>query len=195
MGAQHNLLGVFRDLSSAFLSSVNIYRGVLPKSVSLKRQADAEKQVAALPLTDIPPPSPLLDGSRMPLRRNSRFVGRQDELRRLAAALKSGQTAVVCQTKALAGLEGIGKSELATEFAHRYGRFFSGGVFWLCFACPQAILAEVIACGGPDGLSSHPEIFNKLPWAARLRLVAAEWQSSLPVPTHEQFSCTRYAPI
>jgi hypothetical protein len=67
---------------------------------------------------------PLPPGSRMPLACNSLLVGREGDLKQLAATLKSGGTAV--GQIAAAGLGGIGKTNLATEFVHRYGQFFAG---------------------------------------------------------------------
>jgi hypothetical protein len=76
-----------------------------------------------LPLDTIPGVAPLPYGSRMPLARNPLFVGREADLRQLAATLKGGGTAAIGQIAAATGLGGIGKTNLATEFAHRYGQF------------------------------------------------------------------------
>ena len=47
------------------------------------------------------------------------------------ATLKAGGTAAIGQSVAVTGMGGMGKTQLAREFAYRYGRFFDGGVFWL----------------------------------------------------------------
>src|SRR5215218_5919116 len=80
--------------------------------------------LAALPEDEIPDPGPLPAGSRMPLSRNPLFVGRQEDLRALARQLKAGQISAVeeVETAAATGLGGIGKTQLASEFVHRYGR-------------------------------------------------------------------------
>ncbi len=49
--------------------------------------------------------------------RNPRFVGRDATLGQLAQRLRSGWTAVV---QALHGLGGVGKTQVAIEYAHRY---------------------------------------------------------------------------
>ena len=72
----------------------------------------------------------------MPLARNALFVGREEDLKALARALKAGETAAVGQLATVTGLGGIGKTQLASEFVHRYGQYFAGGVFWLSFADP-----------------------------------------------------------
>jgi hypothetical protein len=115
----------------------------------------------------------------MPFRRNPLFVGRAADLQVLATALKGGETAAIGQTAAALGLGGIGKTQLAIEFVHRYGQFFAGGVFWLSFADPAAIPTEVSACGGPGALTLHPE-FHTLPITDQVQLVQAAWQSPLP---------------
>ena len=91
--------------------------------------AAAERQLAALPLETIPDPAPLPPGSRMPLRHNPLFVGREADLRTLATALKGGETAAASQTATIIGMGGLGKTQLASEFVHRYGPFFAGGLF------------------------------------------------------------------
>jgi tetratricopeptide (TPR) repeat protein len=113
------------------------------------------------------------------LRRNPLFVGREADLRALATALKGGETAAIGQTAAVSGLGGIGKTQLASEFVHRYGQFFVGGVYWLNCADPAAVPTEVATCGGPGALALHPE-FHTLPLADQVQLVQAAWQGPLP---------------
>jgi len=123
-----------------------------------------------MPLDIIPDPAPLPPGSRMPLGRNPLFVGRTTALHVLAVTLAAGETA------AITGLGGIGKTQLAAEFVHRYGQFFAGGVFWLSFADPSVVSAEVAGCGGAGTLDLRPN-FGGLPIADQVRLVQAAWQS------------------
>jgi tetratricopeptide (TPR) repeat protein len=109
-------------------------------------------QPPPLPDKHAPEPAPLPRGSRMHIRRNQQFVGRTDELRALAGALEAQGRAAIGQVASVTGLGGIGKTQLAAEFVHRYGQFFSGGVFWLGFAEPASVPGELAQCGGPDHL-------------------------------------------
>jgi tetratricopeptide (TPR) repeat protein len=158
---------------------ITIYQQAIPRPVDPETLAAAERQLAALPLEMIPNPAPLPPGSRMPLRRNPLFVGLEADLQALATALKGGETAAIGQTAAASGLGGIGKTQLASEFVHRYGQFFAGGVFWLSFSEPAAVPTEVAACGGPGAVARHPE-FHTLPMADQVQLMQAAWQSPLP---------------
>ncbi|HEY0734743.1 MAG TPA: helix-turn-helix transcriptional regulator, partial [Herpetosiphonaceae bacterium] len=137
--------------------------------------------ITALPLDRVPLPAPLPSGSRMPLRRNPLFVGRDADLRQLARALTVRGTAAIGQVEiaAATGLGGIGKTQLACEFVHRYGQFFSGGVFWLSFADLAAIPAEVAACGGDRGMRLQAT-FDQLPLDKQVQLVQAAWEHPLP---------------
>jgi tetratricopeptide (TPR) repeat protein len=138
------------------------------------------ERLAALPVNHIPPGGRLPPGSRVPLDRNTRFVGRQEHLMRLAAALKGQATAGPADAAmAIAGLGGIGKTQLACEFAHRFGRFFAGGVFWLSCADPQAVAAEIAACGESGALNLRPN-FGELPLEEQVQLVLAEWRKPIP---------------
>jgi tetratricopeptide (TPR) repeat protein len=132
-------------------------------------------QLAALPLDEVPTPAALPTSSRMPPRRaNPLFVGRQDELRELAGVLKAGNTA------AATGLGGIGKSQLAAEFVHRYGQYFASGVSWLSFADAAAIAGQVAVLADP---LQYPHLLM-LPEEERVdeqvRVVLSEWQRPLP---------------
>jgi hypothetical protein len=151
----------------------------MPRPVDPEVLAAAERQLAALPLDTLPDPAPLPAGSRMPPRRNPLFVGREADLRALATAFKEGDTAAIGQTAAASGLGGVGKTQLASEFVHRYGQFFAGGVCWLSFADPAIVATEVAACGGLGALALHPE-FDTLPITDQVSLVQAAWQSPLP---------------
>ena len=131
------------------------------------------KILSHLPLDHIPHLASLPAGSRMPLSRNSAFVGRIQELKQIARATKEGNTI------AITGLGGIGKSQLISEFVYRYGQFFSGGVFWLSFALPEMVPAEFVACGGREYLHLSPH-FGELPMEEQLALVIEAWENPIP---------------
>lgn len=150
-------------------------------STAAPPQPEAEQRLAALPLKAIPNLAPLPSGSRMPLSRNPLFVGRKPDLAALARVLKGGETVAIGQmeTVATTGLGGIGKTQLASEFVHRYGQYFAGGVFWLSFADPKAIPAEIAACGGTAALDLRPD-FGDRPLEEQVHLVLAAWQEPTP---------------
>jgi len=142
------------------LKALGVENGVAPGNLS----------TGHLPTDRLPPHAPLPPGSRMPYGRNPLFTGRESELLALAAALAAGSSVAIGQIAAATGLGGIGKSQTAVEFVHRYGRFFAGGVFWLSFADPASVLAEVAACGD----------FPNLPLPEQAALVQRRWQEATP---------------
>ncbi|HVF59673.1 MAG TPA: tetratricopeptide repeat protein [Thermoanaerobaculia bacterium] len=168
-----------KEGSFAGVQVVNVYQDVRPQPVDAATLAAAEGLLASLPLDDVPSPAPLPPGSHLPHARNPLFVGREPDLRRLAAVLRGGGTAAIGQIAAATGLGGIGKTQLAVEFAHRYGRYFAGGVFWLSCADPAVVPAEVAACGAVGGLDLRPD-FGSLKQDDQIALVLAAWQSALP---------------
>lgn len=59
------------------------------------------------------------------------FVGRDAELVELHEKLQQSQMVGVRPAAALTGLGGIGKTQLAVEYAYRYGASYPGGIFWI----------------------------------------------------------------
>lgn len=80
----------------------------------------------------LPPVVPLLARRRMPHRSlDDRFVGRVDALWQLHDQLTRGRTSIVQGVGVVYGTGGLGKTQLAVEYVHRFHPFYPGGVFWV----------------------------------------------------------------
>jgi hypothetical protein len=158
---------------------VNVYEHVSPRPIDAAALDAGLEQLAAMPLDSIPGVMPLLAGSRVLLSPNPLFVDREAELRALARALKGEDGGAGVPIAAVTGLGGVGKTQLAVEFAHRYGPYFAGGVFWVGFGASDAVPLEVAACGGAGALDLRPDFAGLTP-DEQVRHVLAAWQSPLP---------------
>jgi hypothetical protein len=148
---------------------------------SRRHEADlleaALRELAELPTDTVPDPQSLPPNSHLTYSQNPRFTGRTAELQRLAQTLKGERgTAVINTPAAVMGMGGVGKTQLAAEFAHRYGRYFQGGVYWLSFADPEAVPAEIAACGRKMALPG----LDSLPLAQQVERVLTVWENPLP---------------
>jgi tetratricopeptide (TPR) repeat protein len=141
-------------------------------------KAGPEHLLARLPLDIIPAPTTLPSGSRMPYAINPLFVGRKETMQRLARELKGNESRIGNQTVAITGLAGVGKTQLACEFVHRYGAYFAGGVFWLNCADPHGIAGEVVLCGGAEHMNLPG--FRSLSLDEQVDRVQKEWLSDTP---------------
>ena len=148
------------------------YNIPLPPKIAPEELNRALNKLESLPTDQIPEISTLPCSSRMPFNPNYLFVGRQQDLIQIAKAVKGGQTVAISQIIASTGMGGIGKTQLACEFVHRYGQYFAGGVYWLNFEDPKAVPAEVAACSRPGE--------EGLELATQIRLVLSTWQNGLP---------------
>ncbi|MEM7532651.1 MAG: tetratricopeptide repeat protein [Chloroflexota bacterium] len=165
----------------------NIYVGTSPHTIDSTRLEDAHTLLGQMPLDDIPPVQSMPTPSRIAYRSNPHFVGRTEELRTLAAHLKGGGSTAIGQIAATTGLGGIGKTQLAAAFAHRYGHYFAGGVYWLNMADPASVNAEVALCGQqmaaldpawmsrPTGMDFASQELN-----VQVQYTLSAWQSPLP---------------
>jgi tetratricopeptide (TPR) repeat protein len=153
-----------------------------PVAATPDELAAAQQRLAALPTDAVPPAQDTLPpGSWLAqLTRNQQFVGREADLLALARALKGGQSVAVNQAASAvaSGLGGIGKTQLAIEFAYRYGSYFAG-VYWLNFAQAGTIEAEIAACGGAGRLQLFTEAAG-LKLDEQVNLVKARWACGLP---------------
>ena len=129
MTSKHNIDGnhniIVGDRSIANIASPN------STNIISNSQFDYFALFDSLPTGIVPVPAALPMGSRIEYPVNPAFVGRDKELCQLAQSLKGTEATVTGSITAITGLGGIGKSQLASEFAHRYGQYFAGGVFWL----------------------------------------------------------------
>ncbi len=123
------------------------------------------KGVAPKPLTksesttftsDTPSIGDLPLGSYLPFSPNPLFTGRVEDLRKLADALVNHATTGTVITQAITGMGGLGKTQLAVEFAYRYGNQFQG-VHWLNLADPTTLDSEIASCGQKMGLDNWPD--------------------------------------
>jgi tetratricopeptide (TPR) repeat protein len=134
----------------------------------------------------IPDPGNLPPGSRMLFGTNENFTGRREPLRTLARALLPQPTNLPISqptnlptyqstliTQAVQGMGGVGKTQLAAAFAHRYGRYFHG-VHWINAAQPEGIEAEIAQCGQKMAAAREAPFPQKLP--DQLAWTLAAWQ-------------------
>ncbi len=95
----------------------------------------------------------------VPFPRNERFVGREAELAELHRLLGERQGAIGITPAGISGMGGIGKTQLAVEYAYRTHDAYPGGVFWINAAhleewAPQLVnLADRLRLAAADPTS------------------------------------------
>jgi tetratricopeptide (TPR) repeat protein len=101
--------------------------------------------------------------SNLPVR-NRNFSGRGDLLERLHGALQEESAAAVVPTGAVHGLGGVGKTELALEFAHRFASDYDIA-WWVLADQPTSAAAALAALAqelGIEQAADQAEMVTKL---------------------------------
>ena len=79
----------------------------------------------------------------VPYQRNPFFLGRDDELTQLRSHLQAGQATALSQPQAISGLGGIGKTQLALEYAYRYHQDYHA-VLWARAESTEALVSSYV---------------------------------------------------
>jgi tetratricopeptide (TPR) repeat protein len=79
----------------------------------------------------------------IPLPRNPYFTGRNEVLEALHLQLRRTKAAALTQSSALSGLGGIGKTQIALEYAYRYALDYSA-VFWIGAETVESIISSLL---------------------------------------------------
>lgn len=80
----------------------------------------------------------------IPYPRNPFFLGRDDELAQLRHYLQAGQAAALSQPQAISGLGGIGKTQLALEYAYQYHQDYQI-VLWAHAGSTETLVSSYVA--------------------------------------------------
>ncbi len=94
------------------------------------------------------PPAPSFPGDwpevwHVPYQRNLFFTGRDELLGQLREQLTTTKPTALSQARAISGLGGIGKTQTALEYAHRYGYEYRY-VLWVSAATEETLRAEMV---------------------------------------------------
>jgi tetratricopeptide (TPR) repeat protein len=100
-----------------------------------------------------PQPAPVLPLFRVPFRRNVNFTGREELLAQIGENLAAGQNTAV--TQAIAGLGGVGKTQLALEYCYRQRDVYDV-VYWLPATDETTLAASFVELGREVGLPVAP---------------------------------------
>jgi tetratricopeptide (TPR) repeat protein len=156
----------------------NIYQLAPPQHVDKQTLMRARTLLARIPLESVADIATLPEGSLMPFNPNPIFVGRSDDLKSMATVLKGDPGEAIGPVAVVTGTGGVGKTQLVSEFVHRYGQYFQGGVFWLSFADSAGIPAEIALCGGAGYLDLRPD-FGNLSLKDQVCVVGAAWANPM----------------
>jgi len=148
--------------------------------LQLERTHDEGPQVDLPEPGTLPVPGMLPARSVLPHHYNAVFIGRSTELLWLAERLLPGRpdNNRIVRTVAVTGMGGLGKTQLAVEYAYRYGRYYPGGVYWIGFADGESVPEGIAALGGERGMRLYRDA-DSFSLAECVARVQREWQEPI----------------
>src|SRR5437588_1694117 len=111
------------------------------------------KEVSTSVALDSHTPLPIWN---VPYRRNPFFTGREDILSHLYTVLRDSKVASLTQAHALSGLGGIGKTQIAVEYAYHYREHYQA-IFWVTASTRDALSADFVKFAALVGLPERHE--------------------------------------
>src|SRR5947209_5503777 len=104
--------------------------------------------------TGPPPVDPGME--TLPSARNPFFLGREDVLARLRHLWQPGQTSALNQLQAISGLGGVGKTQVALEYAYRYA-MDNQSVWWVRADSREALVSGLLSIAHALSLPQRDE--------------------------------------
>ena len=92
----------------------------------------------------------------VPFRRNPLFTGREETLRCLHEGFHADKISRFLSSRALTGLGGVGKTQIALEYAYRYREDYQA-VLWVRAETYEILLSDLVALAEPLYLSERHE--------------------------------------
>ena len=126
--------------------------GLIPESSEERN----EKVATFLDPPDSHTSSPPLRIWNVPYRRNPFFTGREEILAHLYTLLRSSRAAALTQAQAISGLGGIGKTQIAVEYAYRYCDHYQA-IFWITASSRESFSADFVMLAALLGLPEQYE--------------------------------------
>ncbi len=102
--------------------------------------AEVKERSSDLATAGIPPSIPQAIWN-IPYRRNPFFTGREEILDYLSTLLSANKVAALTQTQVISGLGGIGKTQIAVEYAYRYSERYET-VLWATASSRHTLVAD-----------------------------------------------------
>lgn len=93
---------------------------------------------------------------KVPYRRNPFFTGNEEKLSQLQQALQQTNAAALSQPQGISGLGGIGKTQMALEYAYRHQRDYQA-VLWVGADSASTLTSEFVSIAHALGLPERGE--------------------------------------
>jgi hypothetical protein len=159
--AHVNLVGLDREAA----------REVLLKAIEPGRAKPATEPDFPITLGPAVEPEPSFPGPSRPIwnvphGRNPNFMGRADLLAALDTAFTPGQPVVLAHTHAVHGLGGVGKTQLAVEYAYLHRQDYDV-IWWLRSEEPATLAADYAGLAKELGLPEAGEDIDEAVGAVR----------------------------